>query len=85
MHDLNIDDFKSRPPDCACSSSSFIYNPADQVIPGDLDIIINTSLREVFDKGPSIVSLYPSTGKLLWIPSRIMPDNGPSGWRVGGR
>ena len=45
LHDLNIDDFKSNPPDCACSSSSFIYNPAG------LNIIINTSLRDVFAKG----------------------------------
>ena len=53
FHDLNIDDFKSKPPDCACSRSPFIYNPAGQVITGDLNIIINTintSLRDVFAK-----------------------------------
>jgi len=52
LYDLNIDDFKSKPPDCACSSFQFIYNPAGQVITGDLNIIINTSLRDVFAKGP---------------------------------
>jgi hypothetical protein len=65
LHDLNIDDFKSNPPDCACSSSSFIYNPAGQVIPGDLDIIITPLYEMCSPKGPSIVSLYPSTGKIL--------------------
>jgi hypothetical protein len=62
LHDLNIDDFKSNPPDCACSSSSFIYNPAGQVIPGDLDIIINTSLRDVFAKG----SKYRESISINW-------------------
>jgi hypothetical protein len=43
LHDLNIDDFKSKPPDCTCASSPFIYNPTDHVITGDLKIINNTS------------------------------------------
>ena len=44
LHDLNIDDFKSKPPDCTCASSPFIYNPTGHVITGDLKIINNTSL-----------------------------------------
>jgi len=52
FHDLNIDDFKSKPPDCICASSPFIYNPTGHVITGDLKIINNTSLRDVFAKGP---------------------------------
>ena len=32
LHDLNIDDFKSKPPDCTCTSSPFIYNPTVHVI-----------------------------------------------------
>ena len=47
-HDLNIDDFKSKPPDYTCASSPFIYNPAGHVITGDLKIINNTFLRDVF-------------------------------------
>ena len=31
----------------------FIYNPIGHVITGDLKIINNISLREVFDKGPT--------------------------------
>ena len=50
LRDLNIDDFKSKPPDRTCASSLFIYNTADHVITGDLKIINNTSLREVFAK-----------------------------------
>ena len=49
---LNINDFKSKPPDSTCASSPFIYNPAGHVIIGDLKIINNTSLRDVFAKGP---------------------------------
>ena len=50
LRDLNIDDFKSKPPDCTCASSPFIYNPTGHVITGDLRIINNTSQREVFAK-----------------------------------
>jgi hypothetical protein len=49
--DLNIDDFKSKSPDCTCASSPFICNPTGHVITGDLKII-NTYLREVLAKGP---------------------------------
>jgi hypothetical protein len=51
LHDLYIDDFKSKPPDCICASSPFIYNPTGHVITGDLTIINNTSLRDVFAQG----------------------------------
>jgi hypothetical protein len=52
LHDLNIDDFKSKPPDCTSASSPFIYNPTGHVITGDLKIINNTSPRDMFAKGP---------------------------------
>ena len=51
--DLNIDDFKSKHLDCTCAGSPFIYNPTGHVITGDLKIINNTSLQEVFAKGPT--------------------------------
>jgi hypothetical protein len=50
LHDLNIDNFKSKPPDYTCASSPFIYNPTDHVITGDLQIINNSSLRDVVAK-----------------------------------
>ena len=31
LHNLNIYDFKSRPPDCTCASSPFMYNPPGYV------------------------------------------------------
>ena len=52
LHDLNIDDFNSKPLDCTCASFPFIYNPTGHVITGDLNIINNTCLRDVFAKGP---------------------------------
>ena len=53
LRDLNIDDFKNKPPDCTCASSpiDIYYNPTGHVITGDLKIINNTSLRNVFAKG----------------------------------
>jgi hypothetical protein len=59
LRDLNIDDFKSKPPDCTCASSPFIYNPTVHVMTGDLKIINNTSTRGVRPKGLNIVSLNP--------------------------
>jgi hypothetical protein len=53
MHDLNIDEFKSKPPDCTRASSPFTYNPTGHVITGDPNIIKNTSLRDLFAKGPN--------------------------------
>ena len=50
LHDLNINDFKYKPPDCTCVGSPLIYNPTDHVIIGDLKMINNSSL-EVFAKG----------------------------------
>ena len=52
MQDFNINDFKSKPPDCTCASSPFVYDPAGHVITGDLNIISNISLRSVLAKGP---------------------------------
>ena len=50
LHDPNLDDFKSKPPDCICASSPFIYNATGHVITGDLKMSNNTSLRDVFTK-----------------------------------
>ena len=37
FYNLNIDDFKSNPPDCTSFSSLFIYHLAGHVITGDLN------------------------------------------------
>jgi hypothetical protein len=42
--------------DSTYASSPFIYNPTGYVIAGDLKIINNTSLREVFAKGPKSIN-----------------------------
>ena len=62
LHDLNIDDFKSKRPDCTCASSTFIYNLAGYVITGDFNIFNNTSLRDVFAKG----SKYRDPKSINW-------------------
>ena len=64
-YDLNIVDLKLKPPDYTCACSPFIYNPAGHAI---------TLYEMCSPKG-----LNPSTGNislnLLWISSRIVPDN----------
>ena len=37
---------------CDCESSDFIYQPCKHVLTGNLDIIPNEKLREIFSKGP---------------------------------
>jgi hypothetical protein len=56
LRDLNIDDFKSKSPDCTCAISPFIYYPTSHIITGDLKIINNTSLRDVLPKGPKSIN-----------------------------
>ena len=36
LYDIKIDEFKSKPPDCTCASSPFIYNPTGRVITGNI-------------------------------------------------
>jgi hypothetical protein len=52
LQEFNIDNFRSKPHERTCSSSQFMYKPAGHVITGDLNTISNTSLRDVFAKGP---------------------------------
>ena len=57
LRDLNIDDFKSKSPDCTWAISPYIYYPTtSHVITGDLKIINNTSLRDVLAKGPKSIN-----------------------------
>ena len=55
-YDLNIVDFKFKPPDYTCARSPFIYNPAGHVISGDHNIINTNSLRDVFAKGSKSIN-----------------------------
>ena len=74
LHDLNIDDFKYKPPDSTCASSPFIYNPTGHVITGDLTIINNTSLRDVFAK----VHKYREPKSINWKHNiKILMDSVP--------
>ena len=62
LQDLSIDDFKSKPPDCTCASSPFVYDPTGHVITGDLSIISNVSLRKMLAKGPK----YREPKSIYW-------------------
>ena len=59
MQDLSIDDFKSKPRDCSCSSSPFNYSPIGHVITGDISIVDNTKLRDILTKGPKFREPQP--------------------------
>ena len=53
--------FYACPADWPCASSLFIYNPAGHVIAVDLNIINNTSLRDVFAKEPKFFYREPKS------------------------
>ena len=63
MQDLSIDDFKSKPPDCSCSSSPFNYSPIGHVITGDINIVNNAKLRNILAKGPKFREPQPINWK----------------------
>jgi hypothetical protein len=70
----------------SCASSPFIYNLAGHIITGDLNIGNSISLQDVLTKGskyrePESINckLYL---KFLWIPSRIVPDDGKMWKRI---
>ena len=52
LKSLSIDDYKSKPSDCTCERNTFKYNLTGHVINGDLNIVDNISLRNVFVNGP---------------------------------
>ena len=51
---------------CSCSSSRFLYTPANHVITGNLHIVINTELRNLINKGPS----FPEQNNINWLLNR---------------
>ena len=52
LKNLILEDIKSKPPSCSCSSSPFMYSPVGHVVTGDLTIIKNEQLRGLLSKGP---------------------------------
>lgn len=52
LREFNIDKFRFKPHERTCASFQFMYKPAGNDITGDLNTINNTSLRDVFTKGP---------------------------------
>ena len=51
---------------CSCSSSKFLYAPANHVIIGNLDIVKNTELRNLINKGPS----FREQNNISWLLNR---------------
>ena len=80
---INIDSL-SKPPDC--ESSPFKYNPAVHVMTGDLNIVENISLRNVFAKGPKFREPQSINWKFIFKIlmnsvqgyARVMSDSGRS-------
>ena len=52
LQNLSLNDIKSEPPSCTCSTSPFLYTPAEHVVTGDLNIVQNSHLKELLKKGP---------------------------------
>ena len=52
LKDVTLDDIKSKPPSCDCSTSPFRYSPSGHVVTGDLNIVSDDKLRHLLAKGP---------------------------------
>ena len=52
---------------CSCSSSRFLYTPANHVITGNLDIVKHTELHNLINKGPHFENKIILTGYLTEI------------------
>ena len=63
LQNLNIDDLKAKPSDCANSHSHFVYDPAGHVISGDLNIVNSYKLRQLLSKGPKYREPQPINWK----------------------
>ena len=51
---------------CSCSSSRFLYTPANHVITGNLDIVKHTELHNLINKGPS----FREQNNINWLLNR---------------
>ena len=52
LSNLNVSEYFSNPETCQCKKSKVCYEPHGHVITGDLRVIENAKLRELFAKGP---------------------------------
>ena len=73
LQQLNVDDLRTTPPaPCSCSASPYNYGPAGHIVTGDLDIIQNGKLRELFMKGPK----YREAPSINWnVNFKILMDS----------
>ena len=62
LSDLDYHQFHNNPSQRECNTSSHLYQPYDHVITGDLSVIPNSKLRDLFAKGPK----YREPCKVDW-------------------
>ena len=62
LQDWRFTNHEYDSPPCSCSSSQFLYQPAGHIVTGDLNIVVNTCLRDLISKGPK----YREPQKFSW-------------------
>ena len=68
-----------KPSSCACHSSTYTHQPLGHVITGDLSIITNHKLRDIFEKGPKFreprAVNWPKNYELIKSAIRLCQEN----------
>ena len=52
LQQLDFQSLSQNPLPCSCSGSEFLYAPCGHIVTGDLNIVRNDKLRDLFRKGP---------------------------------
>ena len=68
LSNSNVSEYLSNPQTCQCKESKFCYEPHGHVITGDLMVIENARLRELFAKGPK----YREPNRVNWKATETM-------------
>ena len=68
LSNLNVSEYFSDAQTCQCKESKFCYDPNGHVIIGDLRVIENAKLRELFAKGPK----YREPNRVNWKATETM-------------
>ena len=68
LSNLNVSEYLSNSQTCQCKKSKFCYEPHGHVITGDLRVIENAKLRELFAKGPK----YREPNRVNWKATETM-------------
>ena len=77
LQQLDFQSLSQNPIPCSCSDSKCLYAPCCHIVTGDLNIIRNDKLRDLFHKGPNLSHFHGTITLILsWMHAKRTPDGG---------